>query len=52
MREEMILGSASEMGLEMPGRRMAAVNGGGLVGGNRYLWFSGCIAGWWNGVGR
>ena len=36
----------SEMGLEMPGRRMAVVDGGGLVGGNNYLWFSGCIAGW------
>lgn len=41
----------SETGLKMPVRRMAAVAGGWLVGGNNDLWFSSCIAGCWNGVG-
>lgn len=41
-----------DMGLQMPGKRMAVVDGGGLLGGNDDLWFSGCIAGWWNGAGR
>lgn len=44
MREKRILGSARGAGTHQ-------VDDVGLVGGNDYLWFSGCIAGCWNGVG-